>query len=130
MLKGQNAVNFTVFGRARIRGNRHSGVAARWGRLMPVRVNVTEVYNREIARRLETAVSQCFSGRPDHEQWTVTITSWDSRSYRVVVQSPSLKRERVFLQGGEHIVEDISTWVGLYLPPLCPPASGETAPGG
>lgn len=83
---------------------------------MPEKINATGVRDSEIARRLEASVSQCFIGRSDSDEWTVSIRSRYANWYDVVVQGLALKRERLFLQGGDQIVEEIRAWVSLYLP--------------
>lgn len=84
---------------------------------MPVKIDATSVQDHEIARRLEASVNQCLNGRSDSDERTVTIRSRYATWYEVVVQGRALKRERLFLQGGDQIVEEIRAWVSQYLPP-------------
>jgi len=82
---------------------------------MSAKVELTWVYDRGIASKLEAAVTGCFAGRPDADDWIVSITSIGLICYRVVVQRIGLRRERLFFDS-EQIVDEITGWVGLYLP--------------
>ena len=86
---------------------------------MSARADVTGVFDRGTARKLEVAVIACFAGRSDVDEWTVSITSPDLTFYRVMVQRLGLKREKLFFQSA-HIVDDITEWVRQYLPPRDP----------
>jgi len=86
---------------------------------MSARADVTGVFDRGTARKLEVAVIACFAGRSDVDEWTVSITSPDLTFYRVMVQRLGLKREKLFFQSA-HIVDEITKWVNQYLPPRRP----------
>ena len=80
-------------------------------------IDVTGVQDGEMARKLEEALRSRFSTRSDAEHWSVTIKSWTATVYKVVVQGRKLRREKLFFQGGDLLVDEILDWVALYLPP-------------
>ena len=86
---------------------------------MPARAVVTGVFDRGIAGKLEAALVACFAGRPDADDWTVSVTSPDLTFQRVMVQRPGLKREKLFFKSAR-IVDEIVEWVTQYLPPRDP----------
>jgi len=96
---------------------------------MPAKIDVICVQDREVARKLEFSLSQCFVDRPDSEGWIVTVKSWTADFFEVVVQGGNLRRQKLFFQSGNRVVEEIHYWVGLYLPLQSPQSSGESSQG-
>jgi len=80
-------------------------------------IQITEIPHADLRARLEALIRECIGARPEWEEWNVSLEGprLGALGYCwLAVQSPGQKRQRVFYEQGDRLVEDIRAWFKLY----------------
>lgn len=80
---------------------------------MAVSIELNELSDPEIQKRVESVIRGCIGDRPREDDWKVWIHA-SAGHCQVVVKGPTQKRERFFFEDHHVLGEKIRDWLEAY----------------
>ncbi|HKS95224.1 MAG TPA: hypothetical protein VJV74_03720 [Terriglobia bacterium] len=84
---------------------------------MALTVRITDIPSSNLQAQLEALIRECIGARPEWEDWKVLVQGPSSGAAGycwLTVEAPGQKRQRVFYDQGDKLIEEIRAWFNLY----------------